>query len=123
MSVLLRCLEQDEAFFGAGGSRRGTHTDDQLREDYLPTRLGLVAAVQQRNSTYFEIRSVLLRSRFAKRRTNRQVVEEELQKKLRKKLENSAEEIGQKTQIRQISPKPKRFRVADEYAFAGMHRL
>ncbi len=73
--VVLRSFEQDEVYFGAGGSRRGTHVDDGLREDYFHTRLGLLGAVAApRPPEYFAMRAALLKRSFSKRRTNREVV-------------------------------------------------
>jgi hypothetical protein len=139
MDVLSQCFEQDELFFGAGGSRRGTHVDDGLREDYFHTRLALLAAKQQqqqqqhegegteehpffRPPEYFAARGALLRRAFTKRRTNRDVVqsvlaEQEQEQRQQQQLQREA------SPLQVVAPKPKRFKVADEYAFTGMHRL
>jgi WD40 repeat protein len=129
--VVLRSFEQDETYFGAGGSRRGTHVDDGLRVDYFHTRLGLLGAVEAaRPPEYYATRAALLKRSFSKRRTNREVVstalrEQELEATRVAALAAAAAAAAAETAVATatVPPKPKRFKVVDEYAFTGMHLL
>jgi hypothetical protein len=131
-SVVLQTLSLESDYFGPGGSRRGTHYDDLLRQAYISTRLSLLEhkletapPAVQRGDEYFELRSKLLKRGFSKRKTNREVILLGLQ---REEEEKRNENLKERLEVTPVAlprepPKPKRYKVVDEYAFTGMHKI
>ena len=128
--------EQDSQYFGPGGSRRGTHHDDCLRAAYLGTRSALLAKqgrvlLDNENGLadeYTRLRGQLLRRGFSKRRTNREIVstgleEEEGNKEEEQETRNALFDNDKKKPAASVVLRPKRYKVAEEYAFTGFHRI
>lgn len=108
LAALASVRDLEEAFFGAGGSRRA---DDGLRHTYVATRVALLegALLQRplmRDESYQHLRGQLLRSRFPRRVPTREAV---------RRLE---EPRPLPVSAAPVALPPAR--VADAYAFAGM---
>jgi hypothetical protein len=122
LAMLKQTLELEEPYFGVGGARRDT---EELRASYLATRLALVErkALQGdlerlRGEQYMQWRAQLLRARFEKRRPTRELFAAAAVEEAEKRLRQQQQERQPEEMVRE-----KRYRVVEEYSFAGMGHI